>query len=75
MIKVAVILAVLWTLVILPGMILGYLWSGDVPLWPPVVSGTTRDFLDWIILFLLGYSVPVLALGLFLAGRRRRKKK
>lgn len=72
MIKFAIALAVFWTLVILPGMILGYLWSGDVPVWPPVVSGTTRDLVDWLLLFIAGYGIPILALALFLMGRMRK---
>ena len=73
MTRIAIVLAALWVLIIFPGMILGYLWSGDVPVWPPVVSGTTRDFVDWLLLFALGYGVPVAAIILFLIGRRRRR--
>ena len=70
----AKILGLFWAVVILPGMILGALWSGSIPGWPPVVSGTAADFIDWAVLFSLAYGTPLIVGGLFVLGHRRAKE-
>jgi hypothetical protein len=71
----AKILCSIWAVIILPGMILGALWSGSIPGWPPVVSGTAVDFIDWAVLFSLAYGTPLIVGGLFVLGHRRGREK
>lgn len=70
----AKIIGVFWAIIILPGMILGALWSGSIPMWPPVVSGTGADLIDWVVLFSLAYGTPLIAGSLFVLGRHRAKE-
>ena len=70
----AKIIGVFWAIIILPGMILGTLWSGSIPMWPPVVSGTGADLIDWAVLFTLAYGTPLIAGGLFVLGRYRARE-
>ncbi|WP_188064630.1 hypothetical protein [Sphingobium sp. KCTC 72723] len=70
----AKILGLFWAIVILPGMMLGALWSGSMPVWPAVVSGTDADFLHWVLLFSIAYGTPFIAGALFVFGRYRAGK-
>lgn len=54
-------------------MVLGALWSGSIPAWPPVVSGTEADFRNWATLLSLAYGTPLIAGGLFALGCLRAK--
>jgi hypothetical protein len=70
----AKIIGVFWAIIILPGMILGALWSGSIPMWPPVVSGTDADLIDWVVLFSFAYGTPLIAGGLLILGRYRARE-
>lgn len=58
-------LCLVWLLVFLPGWVLGYLWGGDVPLWPPRPSDR--------VLFFGVYGMPLVAIALLVAGRSARR--
>lgn len=64
-------LAVLWIAVLLPGMIAGGLWSGHLPLWPPVQSPHLHDRVIWGALFVASYGIPILLVILIVRKRRQ----
>lgn len=64
--KASLTILVLWIFFILPGMILGFLWSGEMPIWPPGIVGMTIDFIAWIVLFIIGYIVPFIMISILL---------
>jgi len=64
-------LSIFWCALLLPGLIIGALWSGSIPLWPPVVSDHTIDIVIWAALFLLSYGVPLyLCIRIWLTRRK-----
>lgn len=52
-------LLILWLAIFLPGMIAGALWSGSLPLWPPVQGGQLHDRIVWAVLFIASYGIPL----------------
>ena len=67
----AIILTALWVFGLFPIMLLGALWSGSFPLWPPVRSTSLIDNIDWVGMFVAGYGLPVVVPILFLLNRRK----
>lgn len=54
--------------------VLGVLWSGTLPVWPPPPSPAHAvDNIMWVVLFVLIYGAPVLSLGLMFLGRRKKQ--
>ena len=68
---VAIILTGAWVCGVFPMMLLGALWSGSLPLWPPEQSPLLVDKLDWGAMFFASYGLPVLIVILFLLHRRK----
>ena len=66
-------LAFVWLFVAAPGMLLGVLWGGTVPVWPPVVSGTNSDYAVWLVTFGVAYGLPPISAALMYLGRSRRR--
>jgi hypothetical protein len=68
--RVAIIIGAVWLVLLGPGMVAGALWSGQIPLWPPVVSVQMHDRMIWAVLFGLSYGLPIVAAVLFYFSRR-----
>jgi hypothetical protein len=66
-------LGLIWLFIVMPLMVLGVLWSGDIPLWPPAASTSQTDFVLWCLLFAVSYGLPPLSLGLMLSARSARR--
>jgi hypothetical protein len=66
-------LGLLWLLIVAPLMVLGGLWGGTIPLWPPVVSGSRTDLIVWAVLFCAAYGLPPFSLALMFLGRAARR--
>ncbi len=55
----------------LPMLVLGALWSGTIPLWPPTVSVSKYNVVIWAALFVFSYGIPLLWIGILLLKRGR----
>lgn len=67
------VLAVLWLILLLPGLVLGWLWSGSLPLWPPLTSEHLIDNLKWVVLFILSYGILLYFTVRYLFGLSRNR--
>jgi hypothetical protein len=65
-------LGLVWFVILLPLLAVGFLWGGGVPLWPPVESGSHADFEVWLLSFTVSYGLPPLSCGLMFFGRSAR---
>lgn len=71
--KLAWVIGLAWLLLMVPPMILGFLWSGNAPFWPPVTGGSKTDFIVWVSSFLAAYALPIVAVALLLVSEKRTK--
>ncbi len=66
-------LGLIWLWMLAPMMVLGALWGGVMPVWPPVVSGSQTDFVAWALTFTAAYGIPPIAVALIVFGLRARR--
>ena len=70
--KAGMTLSLIWLFLFLPGLVLGALWSGSMPLWPAITSGSEMDFILWLCTFVCSYGLPLLAGAFFVMGGKPR---